>query len=122
MDVQTAVGGGFENAGWDEEAERDCYDQVWCVGRRRRPGSEGVDLVDGYRESGGDWFDGDLGGGSAVGRRVIREIYVLKKTHLPGSSSNHGRRVCLAGRLHLCFRFFLGSLVGICVMRVVNIC
>jgi hypothetical protein len=47
VDVETAVGGGFENAGWDEEAEGDGHDEIWRVGRGRCPGGEGVDLVDG---------------------------------------------------------------------------
>ena len=32
VDVQTAVGGGVEDAGGDEEAEGDGYDEVWWRG------------------------------------------------------------------------------------------
>lgn len=59
VDVETAVGGGVEDAGGDEEAEGDGYDEVWWRGGWRRPGSECVDLVDGEGEGGGDGFDGD---------------------------------------------------------------
>jgi hypothetical protein len=64
VDVETAICGGFEDAGWDEEAEGDGYDEIWGVGCWWRPGGESVDLVEGEREGGGGLFDGDF-----LGRR-----------------------------------------------------
>lgn len=60
VDVEAAVGGGVEDAGWDEEAERDGDYEVWRVRCGWRPGSESVDLVDGEGEGGCDGFDGDF--------------------------------------------------------------
>ena len=59
VDVQTAIGGGVEDARGYEEAEGDGYDEVWGEAGWWGPGGEGVDLVDGQGEGGGDGFDGN---------------------------------------------------------------
>ena len=53
------MGGGFEDAGGDEQAEGDCYYEVGVGGGRGRPVGEGVDLVEGEGEGGCEGFDGD---------------------------------------------------------------
>lgn len=68
VDVEAAVGGGVQDAGWDEEAEGDGYYEIWRVSGGWRPGSESVDLVDREGEGGCDGFDGDwLRGGVSGG-------------------------------------------------------
>lgn len=63
MDIEAAVGGGFEDSGWDEEAEGDGDDQIGRIGCWWRPGGESVDLVDGKGQGGRDGFYRDLEAG-----------------------------------------------------------
>ena len=58
MDIEATVGGGIEDAGGYEQAERNCDNKVRCVWCWWRPRSEGVDLVNWNGQRLGDGFDG----------------------------------------------------------------
>lgn len=58
VDVEPAVPGRAQDAGRDEEAEGDGYDQV--VGQGRRPAGEGVEGVDGEGQGPGYGLQRDL--------------------------------------------------------------
>lgn len=62
MDIEAAVGSGFEDPRGNEEAKGHRYNQIWRVGRRWCPGGEGVDLVDGKGEGCCNGFYGDFWG------------------------------------------------------------